>query len=286
MEWSLGKRRHLSNWFFKKNGFSAYLGSELTKSSLRQNSCWVSVCFCTSFSLACINPLTLISTISYSLQSALMEWERKASKAQASSWLVYFQMLAVMAIPRTGQLWPKCFIKSKFSSKYCWSLLPTVHLIKVDDTHPYDMLEIWDLHTCKILVRTCSKIFPVWFSCLAAAWWGGPVGRSGRCPGVAIPGRISMSLLAIMSAHEPVVVVLAGMVQEQPGIWLAGMDLAEICKEYAVLCKNMHKICTYIDCISQICKRYARIMSKICLNSKYAVICYKQLMCINCSQSM
>ena len=53
-------------------------------------------------------------------------------------------------------------------------------------------------------------------SCLPAARWGGPVGRSGRRPGFAIPARTRMSLPAITSAHEPVVVGLAGMVQEQP----------------------------------------------------------------------
>ena len=36
---------------------------------------------------------------------------------------------------------------------------------------------------------------------------------------------------------------------------------------------NMHKICIYIDsdCISQICKRYARNIPEICLNMQ--VIC-------------
>ena len=58
---------------------------------------------------------------------------------------------------------------------------------------------------------------------------GGPAraraGR-GRRPEVAIPGRIRMSLLIMKSAHEPVVAVLAGMVQEQPATRLAGMDPA------------------------------------------------------------
>ena len=44
--------------------------------------------------------------------------------------------------------------------------------------------------------------------------------------------ELAMKLQAIKSAHESVVVGLAGMVQEQPGLGLAGMDLAEICKEY------------------------------------------------------
>ena len=48
-----------------------------------------------------------------------------------------------------------------------------------------------------------------------------------------------MSLRAIKSAHEAVVVGLAGMVQEQPATGLAGMDLAEICV-------NMQRICSYM----------------------------------------
>ena len=41
----------------------------------------------------------------YALPTLLMEWERKAIKAEASPWLLYFQWLAVMAMPlaRTGQ---------------------------------------------------------------------------------------------------------------------------------------------------------------------------------------
>ena len=54
------------------------------------------------------------------------------------------------------------------------------------------------------------------------------------------------------SVHEPVVVWLAGMVQELPATWLAGMDQAEI---YI----NMH-------CIGQICKQYA---VKICRNMQF-----------------
>ena len=45
-----------------------------------------------------------------------------------------------------------------------------------------------------------------------------------------------------ISVHYPAVVGLAGMVQEQPTNWLAGMDPAEIYiykQKYAVLCKNM-----------------------------------------------
>ena len=48
-----------------------------------------------------------------------------------------------------------------------------------------------------------------------------------------------MSLWAIKSAHKPVVVGLAGMVQEQPATGLAGMYAAEICV-------NMQRICSYM----------------------------------------
>ena len=63
-------------------------------------------------------------------------------------------------------------------------------------------------------------------------------GRPGQRPGVAIPGQMCMSLQAMKSAHELVVVGLARMVQEQPAAWLAGMDqhkyaLAKICTKYA-----------------------------------------------------
>ena len=49
----------------------------------------------------------------------------------------------------------------------------------------------------------------------------------------------SMSLLAIKSAYKPVVVGLAGMVQEWPATRLAGMDLAKICV-------NMERIYRYM----------------------------------------
>ena len=41
----------------------------------------------------------------YALPTLLMEWKRKARKAEASPWLLYFQWLAVMAMPLalTGQ---------------------------------------------------------------------------------------------------------------------------------------------------------------------------------------
>ena len=46
------------------------------------------------------------------------------------------------------------------------------------------------------------------------------------------------------------------MVQEQPGTGLAGMDPAEINMQInmQLYVKKQHKICKYIDCISQICK--------------------------------
>ena len=50
---------------------------------------------------------------------------------------------------------------------------------------------------------------------------------------------ISICLRAIKSAHEPVIVGLAGMVQEQPGTGLAGIDQAEICL-------NMQRIISYM----------------------------------------
>ena len=148
---------------------------------------------------------------------------------------------------------------------YAWNLR-SAHLQNSCQNLLKDFSCLIFLSGCSLVGRACGQI------------WAAPRGRHTRTN--------QHELASNNECTWTCFVVLAGMVQEQPGIWLAGMDLAEICKEYAVLCKNMHKICTYIDCISQICKRYARIMSKICLNSKYAVICYKQLMCINCSQSM
>ena len=58
----------------------------------------------------------------------------------------------------------------------------------------------------------------------AVAQWGGAAGRPGRRPGVAIPGQMLMSLGAMESAHEPVVLGLARIVQEQQATGLAGMD--------------------------------------------------------------
>ena len=127
---------------------------------------------------------------------------------------------------------------------------------------------------------------------------GGPVGRAGRRSGVAVPGCIRMSLRAMKSAHEPVVVGLSGMVQERPGTGLAGMDPAEICinmqnntRNMQLFVRNMQEICNYmseickkyaqyIDCISQIWKKYALNMPEICTNmseicTKYAIICQK-----------
>ena len=52
------------------------------------------------------------------------------------------------------------------------------------------------------------------------------------------------------NAHEPVVVGLAGMVQEQLATRLAGTDPAETCKKCArnmqLFVKNMHNICKNI----------------------------------------
>ena len=50
----------------------------------------------------------------------------------------------------------------------------------------------------------------------AVAGWGKllPAGRPGRCPRVSILGQMLMSLQAMKSAHDPVVVGLARMVQE------------------------------------------------------------------------
>ena len=58
-------------------------------------------------------------------------------------------------------------------------------------------------------------------------------------PGSPKPWRIRMSLRAMKSVHEPVVVGLAGMVQEQPATRLAGMDPSEICI-------NMQRIHSYM----------------------------------------
>ena len=75
---------------------------------------------------------------------------------------------------------------------------------------------------------------------MGQAWppWWLPAGLPWLRPWVAITWQIRMSLLAMKSAHEHVVVGLAGIVQEQPakGLRLAGMDPVEICKKYA---KNM-----------------------------------------------
>ena len=113
---------------------------------------------------------------------------------------------------------------------------------------------------------------------------GGPVGRAGRRSGVAVPGCIRMSLRAMKSAHEPVVVGLSGMVQERPGTGLAGMDPAEICINMQEICRTTPEICNYlpkicnymseicikyaqyIDCISHIWKKYALNMPGICTN--------------------
>ena len=89
------------------------------------------------------------------------------------------------------------------------------------------------------------------------------MGRAGRRPGVAVPGRIRMSLRAMKSAHEPVDVGLAGMVQERPGTGLAGMDPAEICINMQEICRTMPEICNYL---SEICRKYAIICQKYAKN--------------------
>ena len=69
-------KSRLFEWLFKKNGCLAVsgsdLGSELTTSSLRQDSSWG--CFSTSVSLPCINPQAqleaLICTISWNQQKS------------------------------------------------------------------------------------------------------------------------------------------------------------------------------------------------------------------------
>ena len=78
------------------------------------------------------------------LQLALIAWERTARKALMSSELVYSQWRAVMAIPRTGQLWTKCFFSfSKFLLiiSAC-SLMSICSHPAVDDTQPCTVLVI------------------------------------------------------------------------------------------------------------------------------------------------
>ena len=122
------------------------LGSELTTSSLRQNSSWpVSVqlalavyqssssdshCRLKSLKVKadlCLDKVRFLcmahsGTILFAVNTSGMGKEGR--KAQASPWCFYFQHLAMMATPRTGQLWPKCFIKWKISSKYLLMLAP------------------------------------------------------------------------------------------------------------------------------------------------------------------
>ena len=87
----------------------------------------------------------------------LTEWKRKARKAQAFPQLIYFQWLARMVIPRTGELWQKCSIKSKFSTNICCCLFCDVHLIMVDSTQLVFVLEIWECYIKK-LVQTSFKL--------------------------------------------------------------------------------------------------------------------------------
>ena len=89
-------------------------------------------------------------------------------------------------------------------------------------------------------------------------------GRAGQRPGVAVPGRIRTNLLAMKSAHEPVVVGLAGMVEERPGTGLAGLDPAEVCINMQEICRTTPEICNYLPKIcnymSEICNKYAQNM--------------------------
>ena len=75
-----------------------------------------------------------------------------------------------------------------------------------------------------------------------------------------------MSLRAMKRVHEPVVVGLAGMVQEQPATLLAGMDQAEIyiCQECAKV-----KICFKAN-IWTVLVKYVKSM-----NEKNDEICRK-----------
>ena len=53
----------------------------------------------------------------------------------------------------------------------------------------------------------------------------------------------------------------------------SGRSLPKYAKNMQLYGKNMEKICIYVDCISQICKRYEQNMPELCLNMQYAVIC-------------
>ena len=78
-----------------------------------------------------------------------MEWERKAIKAQASRFLVHFQLLAVMATPRTGQATEaraaldKMFHQIEILIKIVLRcLFHDVQMIMIDDTQHCTALEI------------------------------------------------------------------------------------------------------------------------------------------------
>ena len=96
-------------------------------------------------------------------------------------------------------------------------------------------------------------------------------GLPGRLPWVAKPAwRICcMSLRAMKSVNNPVVVGLAGMACN-PASWNgSGRNMHKYAKNVQLYVKDMHKIWKYIDCISQICKRFARQwwnIPEICLN--------------------
>ena len=88
---------------------------------------------------------------------------------------------------------------------------------------------------------------------LPCCWpaWVAPLGRHTR--------RICcMSLQAMKSVNKPVVVGLAGMACN-PASWNgSGRNMHKYAKNVQLYVKDMHKIWKYIDCISQICKRFAR----------------------------
>ena len=79
---------------------------------------------------------------------------RKEGQKGSGISLASFLWLARTATPRTGQLRPKCFVKSKFWIKF-WFLLQCclfyhVHLITIDSTYLDTELEIWDMLHYKI----------------------------------------------------------------------------------------------------------------------------------------
>ena len=51
-------------------------------------------------------------------------------------------------------------------------------------------------------------------------------------------------------------------------------NMHKYAKNIQIYVKDMHEICKYIDCISQICKRYPRNMPEICLNMHIICQCH------------